>query len=607
MSHLEQSLDDLLQELEARTDAFDIDDAHSMVSAYAKAHPEQSLEQDKTAKAELVALGLFAGSEAETGPWGTHFGPLWAVHGTDYPPLTAVTTDMVAYWKTRARACKHPRLRSRYADAAWDLEPTVANGTGDHEMAAMAIDAYVADCGCAGIDICQVEGLNRALHVALKLGDGARVASVRDAILAFQKKVADPEKPRLVLFHFDALYERRKKVKLSEVQLQDMAAGLEKQLAEWSDPSDKHFDPLSARELAQRLVQYYNAANRAEDVKRVINVYARGKLHIIHEANGLMSHHWLEELHQDYLAAGMRADADALIGDIKKASERMVAEMRPMSVSVPMSKEEMEAFCNGITKGDVDTAVRRIVSTFTPDVEKLRKQMHEIAAAHPFAAMVPTTFVDTFTRARVGSIHEDEPGRLVLHTTQYMALESLFLRQAFNRLVQRYDLTAENLVELLYRSELFDAERKALFVMGVKSVLADDHVACVHILIPQIEHLLRRLLDTIGGITTNFDHESRTYREKDLGTVLRDPAMDQFWKEVAGNDIALYFRVVLTDQRGFNVRNRVCHGLCKPEWFASYLTDRLLHILMLLSYVRLTRTSGVDSTPNELTTEKGSE
>jgi hypothetical protein len=94
-------------------------------------------------------------------------------------------------------------------------------------------------------------------------------------------------------------------------------------------------------------------------------------------------------------------------------------------------------------------------------------------------------------------------------------------------------------------------------------------------------------LGSLGGITVSLDSESKSYREKELGTVLRDPLMAQFWKQSAKRDIALYLRVVLTDQRALNVRNRICHGLCEPDWFTPQITDRLMHILMLLSLLRM--------------------
>ena len=567
MSDPTHSLSELLSGLDARSDAFHVNDLYGTVVAYAKAHPERSAEEDIALKAEMAAFSLVGAGAGETTEWSTHFATELAWETYD-PVIAALTPEMVAYWKSRARACGHPRLRARYADAAWDLEPRVADGKRDADMARIAIDAYVDDACLPEIELEQIDALARALYLALKLRDEVRVGKVPDAIIAFQKRLTNPTEPYTIWFHFDALYEQRKKVKLAPDQISDMIAGMERQLAAWSDPQGEGFDPFSAREIGRRLVQHYKASDGLEGVKLVVQTYAKALLHLAGEANGILAHPWLEELHQDYLDAGLRSEADSLVPDIRKAGERMAGEMAHVSVPIGISNDEMEQFCQGITEDGAEAAVARIVETFTPDPEHLRAEMHKVAAKHPLMGMIPVTIADEFTSARAGGVQEDESGRLVMDMHQHMAFESVFLHPAVDRLISRYGLGADTLVELLYHSELFAAERKALLVTSVRHYLATEYASFVHVVIPQIEHLLRRLLQTLGGVTVSFDSETKTYRERDLGTVLRDPRMEGFWKQATGKDVALYLRVVLTDQRAMNARNLVCHGLCDPGWFS---------------------------------------
>ncbi|MHB1158192.1 MAG: DUF4209 domain-containing protein [Phycisphaerales bacterium] len=245
-------------------------------------------------------------------------------------------------------------------------------------------------------------------------------------------------------------------------------------------------------------------------------------------------------------------------------------------------------FCEGITEGGFEAAVSRIVRKFIPNSEHLRKEMHKQAGEHPLMSMIQVTISDEFIRARAGGVQDDESGRLVMHMHQHLAFESVFLRLALERLVSRYNLTAEGLVDLLFRSELFPAKRKPLFVLAVTHYLAGDHTSCAPLLVPQIENLLRQLLRSIGGVTVSLDNETHIYREKDLGIILRDSLMEAFWKQATQLDIALYLRVILVDHRALNARNRICHGLCDADWFTSQITDRLIHILLLLSQPRIT-------------------
>ncbi len=67
-----------------------------------------------------------------------------------------------------------------------------------------------------------------------------------------------------------------------------------------------------------------------------------------------------------------------------------------------------------------------------------------------------------------------------------------------------------------------------------------------------------------------------------LDDILRDPLMLQ----IVGEDAIIYFRVLLVDPRGWNLRNRVCHGLLTANEFEPLMSDRLIHVLLCLAQVR---------------------
>jgi len=53
-----------------------------------------------------------------------------------------------------------------------------------------------------------------------------------------------------------------------------------------------------------------------------------------------------------------------------------------------------------------------------------------------------------------------------------------------------------------------------------------------------------------------------------------------------GHDIPFYFRLVLTEKLGMNLRNNFAHGLEKSTFFSREASDRLFHILLYLSLVK---------------------
>jgi hypothetical protein len=89
--------------------------------------------------------------------------------------------------------------------------------------------------------------------------------------------------------------------------------------------------------------------------------------------------------------------------------------------------------------------------------------------------------------------------------------------------------------------------------------------------------------------------------QKNLNEILDEPAIRMTLRE----DALLYIRAFLTEPIGLNVRNRLSHGLMSALEFTRLLSDRIVHVLLMLAQLRITpRTSpgtgpptGLGSTP----------
>lgn len=93
----------------------------------------------------------------------------------------------------------------------------------------------------------------------------------------------------------------------------------------------------------------------------------------------------------------------------------------------------------------------------------------------------------------------------------------------------------------------------------------------------KIEGLLRDLCN-YSGITTFFQTEDRqgrtVYREKDLNALLHEEKI----KELFDEDDLLFFRFVLVEKAGYNLRHKVAHSLI---FYGEYRIN-YAHLLLLL-------------------------
>ncbi len=71
-------------------------------------------------------------------------------------------------------------------------------------------------------------------------------------------------------------------------------------------------------------------------------------------------------------------------------------------------------------------------------------------------------------------------------------------------------------------------------------------------------------------------------------------------KERFGEEAHLYMVAFLADSRGMNIRNRMCHGLMAEEDMNRWVSDRVLHTMLMLGTCRRKKPEGnPDHTPKE--------
>jgi hypothetical protein len=185
--------------------------------------------------------------------------------------------------------------------------------------------------------------------------------------------------------------------------------------------------------------------------------------------------------------------------------------------------------------------------------------------------------------ARVGSADTDEEGRLINEMAQDMQFWTIFLMQSLERMFTEYDLLPEQFVDLVYRTPLWGIERYQILKNGLRHYRDGDFIAAIHVLVPQVEHALRVMLAVLQRPTNLHNPKLNAYQEKDLGAILADEAMGK----LLGEDVGRYLRALLTDQRGWNIRNRLSHGLYNSYFFQRQIADRVIHILMVISCFNL--------------------
>lgn len=582
---------DLVARLEADADPKDEYRFHSPFLKMLKDVRESGKEPSPELMAEVIAFELHSHDHQEPSSWGLYFGPMMSgstPEGDPWesPALALVTPDVLDYWHSRAKVTPHPVMRARYADLLWEIPKALEHATPDPNMGRLAIDSYLE---CVETDryehnVTAIAKVTRALEIGLSLRDDSRVDRCKDAMLRLEEQVAEDESLGLWGFCFDTFVEPpHKKVRVTQAEVEKLVRDIEARLERFAAGPPNEYHPAGAQGAAIRLADYYRRHEMREDMCRVMKVYGRIVRRMQGVAAPLVTAHCLEELYAHFKSYEMHEEADQLNEAIRTAGEQARADLKEISVEVKVPTEKIEDFFSALLSGESKAVLARIAVHFIPSRQRTEDQVRQLAKDAPISYLMTHSIMDEAGRtvASVGPLEHDLEGHVLRQLSQNIQLGVPWLREGFGRGLTGQVFSCSDIVEQLVASPLFAPDRHAILEAGVTAYDRGDSIAAIHILVPQLEQALRQLAALLGA-PIYTQRRGGGLHARMLDDLLRDPGV----VTALGEDAATYLRVLLTDARGWNVRNSVCHGLASTTMLTMPVADRIVHALLVLGLVR---------------------
>jgi hypothetical protein len=500
------------------------------------------------------------------------------------PDIKLADETVVSYWGERSRETTNPIMCARYADLVWEFGPLVTQKKREVKFARRAAEAYLRAVETKYyLDHFHASNFfTRALSLSISINDQALISRSKDAAFELNRLIGPFGKGRMWWFLFDTLYDENA-VSLTDAERASIINGLEHVLKIASDRAQQElFDPWTAQGAAERLERHYRKIQKLDEVRRVAEIAGLSFEQAANDAEPLLAVAWLQTVYEKYRDLGMQVAASRAHRALEEKSKAAPAGMKRVEVPIDIDPDELKQYIETLTDGGVTKALLKVAARFIPkanDVRDFNERMKDVA---PLSSRISIRiFEGEFASAVVGSQEDDPDGRLIHQIGRQISFNAPFLAMALNRIVDRYQTTSEQVMELLTSSPLVDDDRKSLLAEGVAAALSNDHVKAIHVLVPQIEHMLRSLAGQIGTPKTTAGSKKGTMQARALGDILSDPVL----KDTLDEDIRLYLVALLVDQRGLNLRNRVAHGLMELHQLDRRLSDRLLHVLLTLRLI----------------------
>lgn len=547
---------------------------------------------------------------------GTYFGQIFG----DPKQLDSVTEDCIAYWSTRMNTSRHPALRARYADLVWDLSEKATGTRPPIDAARIAIDGYAEALTTYPEMSSHSWGdfRKRLVDLALSINDEARLrravaANVayanagvaEDAVIAgaiFSPKsgaetnenVAGNESEFRLMSLFSILRSIPPK-RRPQADFQTVLSQFRTRLNEL-DAAQK--DKFTIGDIALPLADYYWSSQQPNEAKAVLRIWGAAAERLAAATNmSMQASGWLQEVHEVYQRYEMHEEARNLVAKIEAASAGIEKELVRVSHSTTIPQEEWDKVVDDLTSGTKDEVLRRLAVNFLPHVGDAKKLVKEISSKTTIYMNLTQQIIaeDGRVTATIGPVDHDLDGHIVQQLGNTMQFYGQLYRPAWDEAVARLSLTADDIIAWLAGCPLFDEDRLKLLKPAIAAYLNGDWSTAIHVAVPQIENAVRQVLVKCGQPLIR-PHRNGTFMLKNLDEVLRDPVTVRALPE----DVRVYLRTLLCDQRGLNVRNNVCHGLWSSEHFNWFVADRVVHSLLVIGLLRpSTNAAGEPPSVNE--------
>jgi Domain of unknown function (DUF4209) len=572
-------MEEIVQRYDAREEPFTVFDISGELNAARNALMNPSEPESVGAWAEVLAFALDTGQHENA--WNSYFGP-WAaktypdgtkVYSPDIAGTPAVT---VLHWAARARAVKHPFLKARYADLAWEMSRLIGMRKRDPEDARIAVDAYLNAIRRMAEDHEHVQFAIRALDLAVLIGDRERIDAARATLMDVHRALMK-NRDGMLWYTVDRLLED-KKAGVTDEQRAEIVADLESIVTAGSNTGNSaQFNPHEAQD-AERLIPYFRRLGKFDDIRRLHRLIGEAFEHFASNADPMLAAALLQTATDEYRDAGLKEARDRTRILMQQKISAAGENLQSFEHKIEISKDDMERFLDLVVVDDLVTSFVHITRNFLLKRTELEQQVQKTLKESPLMAHITQTIMaDNRVAATIGSVQEDAFGRLFHQAKFAFQFVTPCLAQAFRRLSERHEVVPEHFAGWANRHGLFDD--MSLLVAGIRAWERDDQVKAAHVLIPQIERALRKIADGLGvPVTKAHPSIAGTSVAIGMGEILYNDKV----AEALGPDATLHFQALYTDPRGMNLRNEIAHGLIDANQFYWPLGNVIIHSLLIL-------------------------
>lgn len=500
------------------------------------------------------------------------FKPFMVIDGKRTALPDDLVEEEIAFFSSIYGELDDAKLKARIADLVWLVakpkQPQAALAAIDaYRQIPISTESWVRDgreCWERAIQLC----------LMIRAGAGDRLQGIEQELLTgfLGSTIKDGSLPVWIADLLD-------KYRLGKDSRHDVASHLEALANTYAEPGDIHL----SRDCYETAEQWYARGGNQEKMAEMIVQSAEawvneaigrqsGRSVPSHMVAGSFYENAIQKYRSVPRAYREAHNVDARVAELRaklnESGERSLEEFGVIS-SEPVDISELVQNAKKAVRGKPPLEALLALANIYHGVrsKKIQEFSREMMAQHPLQALLAATHMSSDGRViakRPGADFdsaEAEERALWAETVKYYVMELGIVVQgniwpALEVVRLEHRIRERDFVALAKQSPVVPAGREQLVGKALYAGFDNDFVTALHILVPQLEHLVRCHLKQAGVQTTNLN-QGGIENENGLSTLMANDAV----KAIFGEDIAFEIRALFCDPFGPNLRNELAHGL----------------------------------------------
>ncbi|WP_063563851.1 DUF4209 domain-containing protein [Paenibacillus sp. O199] len=489
------------------------------------------------------------------------------------------------YYEIRANETDNPRLKARYSDFIWERKRKFP-------LALIAIDAYLA---CSDVFYSlgwgreTKDALARAVQLALSINNKEKLKNAVEKTHSILDLMHQTKSFRYPFEIIGILIRNGSKIH-DMLNLDNYLNILEDSISVYKSEPDAYQLQRANMEILVEINKMLRGEVKVEtELTRIAETYIEeAKWKKEHYPNGnIVASHFYEEALKKYMELGNFPEkVEELKLKIAEANEQArLHEFQAVSATVEMQKERLDQYFQLSDQEDLEECIGNLISDpqiiprWEDSIQAAEEQAKQLSILHKSPCSINK---GNITVKKLFDPQEKIENQAVQQFVSHYKLEAhSVLILIFDKLFQRAGFLTK-IEERFTESNFITEDRKFILMHGIQRFLDKDYISSTHILLFQVEGILRDILGKCGLPT--FTYRNNEMRERML------PDIVETLGELRGfdPDFIRFINVFLNDIRGDNLRNDVAHGIVTHDVFNKSNSVLLIYLFLRLSNYRIT-------------------